>query len=622
MATNRMVDDDPPVTKVIHPSKGFDPVRSIQTFVQTSPWLAIAIAVHLILGAVFWVIKLGHDAPKDAESSVVAIQQAAPRVEDVPIEEPPETIDRTAIPDNVEAELVDKDVAQFSDPLVAADEDLRLDRGDPNADPNLPSGPAEGPPGTTGGTAIGVGSGGHAGLGIPSAFGGRTLGMGGGGTGGGGKGRSGGLTQGTEKAIRDGLLWLARHQDEAGRWSGATCAQICQSVDPEKLCQPETALEAGLYSTQADVGMTSLALLTFLGAGFRHDSKQYLVDNIAARKIVIGKQVVMPGLKWLVDQQRPDGSFSDAGSFFLYNEALATLALSEAYGLTRSPYWKKPAQKAVDFICKAQKPNPQDKTKLWGWRYHPADVVRDGPSFGSELSEADMSVTGWMVMALKSAQLSGLEVPQASIDGALDFTRWSTGKSGLVGYLGPDTAGDPIIGEHDNYQYHQGTMSSIGMCVRIFLEHDLKDPFLIEGAEVLLNDLPAIGKDPDKPQTDYYYWYYGSLALNQIDGPDAPRRTNKYWGPWNKAMNETILAMQDQTKGACSYGGWMQPDRWSFAYGPVYTTAINVLTLEVYFRYANAFGMKKEPGAAPASTPNDEAPVETTEAPGDGTEKK
>ncbi|HZL99608.1 MAG TPA: hypothetical protein VFD43_05075, partial [Planctomycetota bacterium] len=427
---------------------------------------------------------------------------------------------------------------------------------------------------------------------------------------------------GTEKAIRDGLLWLARHQDEGGRWSGATCAQTCLSVDESRPCQPETALEAGLYSTQADVGLTSLALLTYLGAGFRHDSKQYLVDNIAARKIYIGKNVVMPGLKWLVDQQRPDGSFSDAGTYFLYNEALAALALSEAYGLTRSPYWKKPAQKAIDFICRAQKPNPTDKSKLWGWRYLPADVVRDGPTFGSELSESDMSVTGWMVMALKSAELSGLTVPHASIEGALDFTKWSTGKGGLVGYLGPDTAGDPIVGEHDNYAYHVGTMSSLGMCVRIFLEQDLKDPFLFEAAEVLLNDLPEIGKDPDAPKVDYYYWYYGSLALNQVDGPDAPRRTNKYWGPWNKAMNDTILQMQDQTKGACSYGGWMTPDRWSYGFGPVYTTAINVLTLEVYFRYANAFGMKKEPGAAPAPASNEETPVVEPAAPGDGTENK
>jgi hypothetical protein len=37
----------------------------------------------------------------------------------------------------------------------------------------------------------------------------------------------------------------------------------------------------------------------------------------------------------------------------------------------------------------------------------------------------------------------------------------------------------------------------------------------------------------------------------------------------------------------------MVPDRWSYDGGPIYTTAINVLTLEVYYRYENAFGGAK-----------------------------
>ena len=50
----------------------------------------------------------------------------------------------------------------------------------------------------------------------------------------------------------------------------------------------------------------------------------------------------------------------------------------------------------------------------------------------------------------------------------------------------------------------------------------------------------------------------------------------------------------------------MQPDRWAYAGGPIYSTAINVLTLEVYYRYASVFGSEKrgsdtpEKGAAPA----------------------
>ena len=37
-------------------------------------------------------------------------------------------------------------------------------------------------------------------------------------------------------------------------------------------------------------------------------------------------------------------------------------------------------------------------------------------------------------------------------------------------------------------------------------------------------------------------------------------------------------------------------DRWGFAGGRVYATAINVLTLEVYYRYENVFGAGKRKG--------------------------
>ena len=37
-------------------------------------------------------------------------------------------------------------------------------------------------------------------------------------------------------------------------------------------------------------------------------------------------------------------------------------------------------------------------------------------------------------------------------------------------------------------------------------------------------------------------------------------------------------------------------DRWAYAGGRVYGTAINVLTLEVYYRYASVFGSEKRGG--------------------------
>ena len=58
-------------------------------------------------------------------------------------------------------------------------------------------------------------------------------------------------------------------------------------------------------------------------------------------------------------------------------------------------------------------------------------------------------------------------------------------------------------------------------------------------------------------------------------------------------MVDAVLGLQDHKERACTNGGWMVPDRWSYDGGPIYTTALNVLSLEVYYRYENAFGGSK-----------------------------
>jgi hypothetical protein len=281
----------------------------------------------------------------------------------------------------------------------------------------------------------------------------------------------------------------------------------------------------------------------------------------------------------------------------MYNEALAGMAVAEAYGLTQNRFWKEPAQKSMNFIMGAQRPNPTGQG-LWGWRYASRQEIEGNNRGGSmdeatkkELFDSDTSVTGWCIMALKSGKLSGLDIKEENLAGGVSFAKWVTADNGMVGYMDPKGAGATVTGKNDHYTYHPAVMSSLGMCIRIFSEHNPDDPFLDLAAKQLVKDLPAVSKD--QLSIDYYYWYYGSLALNQIDGPDAPKKTNKYWGPWNKAMVDAVLQLQDHKERACTNGGWMVSDRWAYDGGPIYTTALNVLTLEVYYRYENAFGGSK-----------------------------
>jgi Prenyltransferase and squalene oxidase repeat len=533
---------------------------SLRKALRNSPWLVIAAGLHgIVLAALGVVYVVQHRAPPAPEDVRI---QFTPHVElEPPDVLPPPPQVGTKPPPDEPTELVE--VPIDFEPLDPApvDPSTLFDPVGPVGPTDLPMGPI------TGSSAIGTGGPGVRGTGTSGVFSIRP-GLGG------GVGPTGrkplATADVTEKAVLEGLRWLARHQQPDGSWSAATLGELCT---PGRPCEA-----AGQdYARQYDPGLTGLALLAFLGKGLDNRSKAILVDPAFGKPHPVGV-LVGDGLKWLLNAQAEDGSFRDYPGL-LYNEAIGALALSEAWGLSGNPKYKAAAERAIRYLVAAQKTNPFG-TGRWGWRYTPG---------GDPI--ADTSVTGWVVMALKSAQLTGLAVPTEAMDGAVDYVTWATGKDGLVGYLDPQGAGAAVSGHGDQFDYHVGTMSALGMLVRTFTRHDIKDPFLELAAQQLAKDPPRVSED--RLSVDYYYWYYGALALNQFDGPDSPRADRgKYWKPWNEAMITALLQLQDGNteREVCSRGGWLTPDRWCYAGGPVYATALNVLTLEVYYRYTNAFG--------------------------------
>ena len=142
-----------------------------------------------------------------------------------------------------------------------------------------------------------------------------------------------------------------------------------------------------------DVGLTGLALLTFLGQGNTHNEGVY-------------RDVVRRGVVWLVRQQDERSGLigSDASHDFVYDHTIATLALCEAYLLSGgSPFLIGACEDAVGYLLRARNP-------YGAWRY---DVPPSG--------DADTSVTGWAVLALTSARDAGLAVDSSALEGALSW---------------------------------------------------------------------------------------------------------------------------------------------------------------------------------------------------------
>ena len=341
--------------------------------------------------------------------------------------------------------------------------------------------------------------------------------------------RNGGTVK-TEQAVDNALLWLATNQESNGRW------------DPE---QHQAGREDRVFGhnrdgagAKADTGITGLATLAFLGAGNTHLDGPYA-------------DTVDKSVKFMVGQQKANGDLSGNAKLFakMYCHSMALLALSEALAMTGDNRLLTAVQKGIDFSVAAQ--NPTDG----GWRYQPGDT-------------GDMSQFGWQVLALHSAQLGGVKVPEKTFDQMKAFLRsCSTGvDNGLASYR-PN-------------QRPSATMTAEALLCRYFLYQYVSDAALIEAKHMLARELP------NQSHVNLYYWYYGTLAMFHVGGED--------WDNWNEAMKETLLPMQ-KTAGE-EAGSWEPNGMWGGYGGRVYSTATAALSLEVYYRYLPVYAeMAKKP---------------------------
>jgi hypothetical protein len=507
---------------------------------RNAPWWLLSAGLHAVLilaAALIYVEKLV-DIDEGAVEVVLTTRAAGPVTE---IERPRDVFERRGIPKDDATAPTDEPAIFFpeakeSDHNESADaEDYHQMKGESKNFLSYTTGEAGGIRGRQNSRsagvndAMGTGAGGGGSGRYGARFGGREnlVAKGGGGS-------------GTEDAVRAALRWLARHQSADGSWAAAGFSAQCAG---DKCSGPG--------GRDFDTGDTGLALLAFLGAGFSHLSRDEFADPARPGKTLRFGDAVKNGLKWLVAQQDADGCIGPRRGHYMYDHAIAALALSEAYGMTNASTLQIPAQKAVDFLVAAQNPGK-------GWRY----VALSGDN--------DTSVTGWAAMALKSAEMSGLQFPKSCYEGTRAwFDEVTEGTYSRVGYTRKAGPKDSLA------------LTAIGVMCRIFMDKNKADPRLSNGCDLLLRDKPKW----EPKEIDYYYWYYGSLALFQFDGPGGAK-----WRAWNDDMKNVLVKNQNTASTGCRNGSWEPADRWSRQGGRVYATAINALTLEVYYRYANVFG--------------------------------
>lgn len=361
------------------------------------------------------------------------------------------------------------------------------------------------------------------------------------------------------QAVDQALDWLARHQHPEGYWDCDDFQEKCSA----------SGCSGGGHALN-DVGATGLALLAFQGMG------SSVLDGRH-------KKVVRRAVKYLCDVQDVEsGSLAPKlGTHYMYNHGVATLALTEAYGLSRWPILKEPVQRALDFIHRSKNPGK-------AWRY--------GIGVKDPRQQNDVSVTTWMLLSLASAKEFGFTVDPKDLEEGLKFidemTDTATGRTGYMmrGAYSSREAGDEMIWPFDTVEAMTGAgMFSRCVCANVLGGMESHRGMLEKGAALLGEKPPKWEKKSGT--IDYYYWLFGSLAMYQAAGDG--------WLAWKDHLVKALVP--HQRKEGCAKGSWdPQVGPWGDNGGRVYSTALAALALEVVARYDMVVGSGDAEGGVKA----------------------
>lgn len=334
-----------------------------------------------------------------------------------------------------------------------------------------------------------------------------------------------GGTPSSEQAVLRGLRWLEAHQQinktskNRGGWSfnlhdAPGCNGKCRHSGEE-------------ISTTA---ATSLALLAMLGYGNTREKGEFqtcIAEGLYHLSVKARQRNGIPGY-----------DLRDGGR--MYAQALSALTFCEAYILEdkKDTDLEKLAKGSIEWLIWAQ------NQETGGWRYMPQQA-------------GDVTVTVWVLMALKSGKMAGFNIPSQTMIGMERFLQSVSSDHGTRFSYRPGE--DPIR-----------STTAVGLFGKMFTGSPREAAFLQNGTALLA--------EWQHSPTDIYYDYYATMIMRHYGG--------QRWHKWNTAMRDYLIATQE-FRGH-ETGSWYfdEPDKTHNQYGGrLYTTAFATMILEVYYRY-------------------------------------
>jgi hypothetical protein len=275
----------------------------------------------------------------------------------------------------------------------------------------------------------------------------------------------------------------------------------------------------GSWGEEHKPAITALALMAFMVKG------QFPERGEAGPKL--DKAVA-----YLLHQGETASGYFGTSRQGMYEHGLATLALSEVWGMTERDGVRDALKRAVLIILGSQ--NGEG-----GWRYQP------------QPTEADISVTVMQIVALASAQEAGILVPAETIRKAIAYVKSCQDKSS--GGFGYQRGGGGV----------KFSSTAAGLMSLLMAGERKGDP--------IDRSLAYLLQQPDSKfdNTQFYFYahYYAIQAMYQLG--------EERYQAWSPKIQNALLAKQGKD------GSWRGGEESHPAYG----TSMAILILGVPYRF-------------------------------------